>query len=82
MHIERQIEINSERRERADDRAIIRMDRQIPQAEALVGELCRDGKKIFYINITNRNGDMTGRTKDFGDRYDAIDYLIRNRYVR
>jgi len=40
----------------------------------LVGQLNRDGKTVFYINLRN------GKTKE-GNPSDLIDYLFRNSYV-
>jgi hypothetical protein len=78
---ERQMDRNARRRNAADDRAIDRLDKQMTEAEQLVGELMRDGKTIFYICILKASGKHAGRTKEFDMRGDAINYLIRNHYV-
>lgn len=39
-----------------------------------LGQLNRDGKTVFYINLRN------GKTKE-GNPSDLIDYLFRNSYV-
>lgn len=65
---------------RADDRAIEKAERLEPLAEQLVDQLCREGKTVYYINLTDRAGRFTGKTRE-GGRYDLIAYLIRNKYV-
>ena len=66
---------------RADARAEVRLDRQHNAAEALVGQLCREEKTIYYINVRSKQGRLTGATREFSHEYDARNFLIRNRYV-
>ena len=65
---------------KADDKAYDRLCRRYDAAEPLIGELCREGRQVFYINLRTRSGKMTGRIKE-GPRGELISYLIRNRYV-
>lgn len=69
------------RHHRADDRAIAKAERLEPKALELVGELCREGKTVYYINIKNSAGRNTGKTKESANRWDLVEYLIRNKYV-
>lgn len=79
---ERQMEARDRRRGKADDRFLTRMEKLEQKAKQLVGELIREGRTIFYINLQTRDGHMTGRTREFGENYgEAIGYLIRNKYV-
>jgi hypothetical protein len=78
---ERQMERNARRRVAAEDRAMDRYDRLSVKADPLVGQLMREGKTVFYINICKTNGRLTGKTKEFGRHGDAVDYLMRNDYV-
>ncbi len=71
--IDIQMDILDKRRERANDRYMDKLDR----ADALIGELCRDGKAIFYINLRPLS---KGQTLE-GKHHELTDYLIRNRYV-
>lgn len=80
MDIERQMEINEGRHFKADERYFDKLDRAIDAAEVLIGELCREGVKVLYINVLSKEGKYTGKTKE-GTRSDLISYLIRNKYV-
>jgi hypothetical protein len=79
--IEARLETLDRIRERSNDRWLDQRERLEAKAEPLVGELVREGTTIFYINQLTANGDFTGRTVEFARQYDAIEYLIRNRYV-
>lgn len=68
------------RRFAAEERAFDRLDKQMDEAEPLIGELMREGKTVYYINLKDRNGRPTGKTKE-GTRADLIAYLLRNHYV-
>jgi hypothetical protein len=50
-------------------------------ASCIIGTLCREGKTVHYINLTNRKGQYTGKIKT-GSQHDLMSYLIRNGYVR
>lgn len=68
------------RRMKEEDRFLARLEKREAAADALIGELIRDGKTVFYINLTTRNGNLTGKTRE-GARFELTDYLIRNHYV-
>ena len=72
-NIDIQMELLEKRREKANDRYLDRLD----QAYSLIGELCRDGKKVYYINLQPLS---KGKTME-GKFFDLYEYLIRNRYV-
>jgi len=78
MNIESQIDRNELRRFAAEARAYDRLDRQLSDAEALVG-LFINGD--CYINVRSNTGRLTGAIRRFGNKHDAVNYLIRNRYV-
>jgi hypothetical protein len=65
---EAQINTLTNRHHAADDRYLARMD----NAERFIGELCRDGKPVFYA--------MVGQYRE-GTYAEITEYLIRNRYV-
>jgi hypothetical protein len=75
------LEAKFSRREKSDERTLVRYNRKAEQAEALVGELVREGKVVYYINVRGRDGNFTGKTAEFAFHFDAVDYLIRNHYV-
>lgn len=83
MNLERQLEINSDRRERANDRAIDRMDREYAALNAaqLVGVLQGEKGMRYYINVRRKDGSLTGAIREFNNWSDADAYLIRNHYV-
>lgn len=60
---------------RQEERAVVKMDRDERKAAPLVGELCRDGRTLFYVN------GRGGRVHTFPARWQAVDFLIRNQYV-
>jgi hypothetical protein len=68
------------RRLKAEDRFLGRLEKLEAAAEALVGELCREGVTVFYVNLKDRKGRFTGKTRE-GSLGDLIRYLIRNGYV-
>jgi hypothetical protein len=73
--IEKELDAREKRRFKADERAYEKMERQMENCEYLIGELCREGKTVFYINTKG------GKIKEFVSRVEACDYLIRNGYV-
>jgi hypothetical protein len=80
--MDRQFEANHNRRMANQARIdYAKHDRRDAEAEALIGELCKEGRRVFYINVKSAKGAMTGRIVEFGHKSDAIHYLIRNRYV-
>ncbi len=77
---ERQMAGWDARRCKADDRAYDRLCKRMDAADPFIGELCREGRTVHYINLRRRDGTLTGRTKE-GTRHDLIAYLLRNNYV-
>ncbi|MFN4266387.1 MAG: hypothetical protein ACK4F8_11655 [Aquabacterium sp.] len=79
--IEQELDRRELRRLRAEHVYLCRLEKLEKLAEPLVGELCREGKTVYYINLTDRQGRLTGKTKEGGTVYELITYLIRNKYV-
>lgn len=65
---------------RRDAKAFDRQAAREDAADRLIGELCREGKIIFYVNLRDQSGRPTGKTKE-DTRLKLVTYLIRNRYV-
>lgn len=78
MDFDAQFNRNERRRFASEARAYDKLDRQFSDAEALVGELVNG---TFYINVRSKRGHLTGAIRRFPNRFDAVQYLIRNRYV-
>jgi len=78
---EAQLEARQNRRMAAQDRFLGFYSIRERAAEVLVGEICRNGVTMFYINERGRDGHLTGKTRNFSREYDAISFLIRNHYV-
>ena len=70
MNLDRQMEINEARHDAADMRYLAKVEK----AEALLGELVRDGKTVYYYY------PVGGRYRE-GSYGEMTDFLIRNRYV-
>jgi hypothetical protein len=68
------------RRLKADAKANDRLGAREDKADTMIGELIRDGRTVFYINMLTRKGVPTGKTKE-GTRHDLIAYLVRNNYA-
>ena len=76
--IEAQLDRNELRRFATEARAYDKLGRQLSEANALIGDLINGD---CYINVRSKGGKLTGATRRFKKRADAISYLIRNRYV-
>lgn len=76
MSIERDLEIRELRRLRADARWIDKMDRRERDAAPMIGELCRDGRTVYYVRPAG------GRYRESGSYTDLVGYLARNGYIR
>lgn len=81
MSIERQLEINSARRERANDRYYDMLVAKEDACDALIGELQGEKGKRYYVNGKTQAGTMNGRVYEFPMRANATLFLIRNHYV-
>lgn len=80
MDIHQQLEARQSRRMAAEDRYLTRMEKREAQAEQLIGELCREGKTVYYINRRTDNGALMGKTRE-GTRSELIAFLLRNNYA-
>ena len=78
---ERHLENRLSRRIKAEERALDRLEKREKAAEALVGQLMKEGKLVYYINQRGLTGGLTGKTREFAREGDAIQFLIRNNYV-
>jgi hypothetical protein len=63
------------RRFKLEARAVTRLDRQMDKADALIGELVREGKTVYYVVQCN------GRVRESKNRWELFDFLVRNRYI-
>jgi hypothetical protein len=63
--------------EKVDARRVDRYLKKLDAAAALVGELVRNGKTVFYINLRPFS---KGKTME-GTHHELVEFLIRNRYV-
>lgn len=70
-----ELEARHKRRLAAEDRYLARMEDAEVKAEKLIGELCREGQTVYYVNLTN------GKTKESGNFFVLVDYLRRNKYI-
>lgn len=76
-----ELDARQNRRWAAEDRMLGRIEQAEKKAEALIGELCRDGKTVYYINLTDRRGCHTGKTKESHNFFLLVEYLRRNKYI-
>lgn len=74
---DRQVEVNHNRRMANQARALAKWDglgKREDKAEQMIGELCRDGKKVLYVYPAG------GKYRE-GSRLELIAFLIRNNYA-
>jgi hypothetical protein len=81
MNIEAQLEGNQSRRMASQNRFLSRIERLEAKAEVLIGELIRDGQTVYYLNLLNKSGNLTGKVKESTSFTALADYAIRNGYV-
>lgn len=79
--IEQDLDTRDLRRLRAEHRYLVKLERLERKCEPLIGELCRQGATVYYINLANRAGHLTGKTKERASYFELVNYLIRNHYV-
>jgi hypothetical protein len=72
---------NHNRRMANEARYLSRLERLEARADAMIGELTRDGRTVYYINLLNRAGNFTGKVKESASHTALADYLIRNKYL-
>lgn len=77
LEYERHLDAIMARRVAAENRALDRLERRERAAEPLIGEMCRDGRMVNYINLRPLH---KGRIK-VGAYSELMDYLLRNRYA-
>lgn len=68
------LEGRASRRAKEEDRWATRMERRWKEAGEQIGELCRDGKTVFYVY------PVGGKYRE-GSRNELEDFLLRNRYA-
>jgi hypothetical protein len=74
MTLDEQIDARLIRRFKSEDRFLRRIERRENQAEAMIGELCRSGRTVYYVCPAG------GKYKE-GSRQDLIAYLLRKGYA-
>jgi hypothetical protein len=74
MNIEMQLDGRQSRRMAAEDRFLGRIERRETAADAMIGELCKKGRTVYYVY------PVGGRYRD-GTRAELISFLVRNNYV-
>lgn len=74
MNTEQHLEARQSRRLAAQDRYLGRLERREAEAETMIGELCREGRPIFYV------WPVGGKYRE-GTPSDLIRFLIRNNYA-
>lgn len=72
---ERSLESRQNRRMANESRWLDRRLALEAKAEKMIGELCRDGKLVYYVYPEG------GRYKESTSFFEIVDYLIRNKYV-
>lgn len=63
------------RRFKNEARAVARLDRLEEKAEQMIGELCREGRTVYYVVKSN------GKIREAASKWELVDFLVRNRYV-
>lgn len=72
--IEADLDTRQLRRMRSEDRQLKQLEVQEAKAEKMIGELCRNGKTVYYVWFTN------SRYRE-GTFSELVQFLIRNHYV-
>jgi hypothetical protein len=75
QNIERDLEARQSRRMHAESRYLSRLERLENKALPMVGELCRNGQKVYYV------WPRGGRYRESNSQSELIDFLIRRGYV-
>jgi len=74
MNDEERFEARDRARWKAADKAYDKLCRRMDAAERLIGELCREGRQIFYIF------PVGGKYRE-GTRSELCAFLLRNNYA-
>jgi hypothetical protein len=72
--IEQVIDSRINRRIKAGDRALTRLEKREARAEKLIGSIVREGEEVSYIF------PQGGKYKE-GRHFDLVAFLVRNNYV-
>jgi hypothetical protein len=80
MNIDQVLEASQNRRMANEDKFLKNLAKREAEVAPLVGELCREGKTVYYINLRNKDGRLTGKTKESANDYDLICFMVRNHY--
>lgn len=81
MNDEAFLESRQRARMKHEAKYLNKIERREDEAEALIGELQNEKGIRYYINVLTKNGQMTGKIKEFTRKGEAIHYLVRNNYV-
>ena len=73
---ERALDAKHRRRLAAEDRFLAKREKLEAAADAKIGELCREGKTVYYIVLHKPR-----RTIENTNKQELVEFLIRNRYV-
>jgi len=76
--IEQDLDTRELRRLRYEDRYLVRLEKLEAKAEPLVGEVMREGKTVYYVNLLPLR---RGKVKESYSHSELVDYLIRNKYI-
>ena len=74
MNIHQQLEGNQNRRMASQARFLNTIDSREEEAEAMLGQLIRDGKTVYYVS------PQGGKYRE-GSRLELVAFLVRNNYV-
>lgn len=75
MTDDHRLEVLQTNRMKAQARYLDRREMLEEKADQLVGQLCREGRTIYYVTAAKG-------VREFGESWaSAVDFLIRNRYV-
>lgn len=74
MNIHQQLEGNQNRRMASQSRFLSTIDSREEQAEAMLGQLVREGQTVYYVM------PQGGKYRE-GGRLELVAFLIRNNYV-
>lgn len=63
------------RRMKQEERYLAKIEKQMKDAEEMIGELCREGKAVYYVY------PVGGRYKESDNFISLFEYLVRNKYI-
>lgn len=72
--IETQLVARQSRRLASEDRFLDRIERRETAAHAMIGELCKEGRIVYYVY------PVGGRYRE-GTQAELVSFLVRNNYV-